>query len=130
MPQHAYPTFSAPVIPGVQRGRKLGVPTFNVRPEDVPPDLRRGIYACFAQLDDDVDHHPAVMHYGPRPVFNDTESCEVHVIGQVVDRQPSRLSVAIVEFIRGVEDYPLPEVLQEQMQSDIAVARAILGIPP
>ncbi|MFA6039086.1 MAG: riboflavin kinase [Candidatus Peribacteraceae bacterium] len=124
------PTFSASVIPGARRGRTIGTPTFNLKLEAIPPGLHHGIYACFAQLDDDVDPLPAVMHYGPRPVFNDTESCEVHIIDRMVDRKPVRLTVAIVDFIREIEDFPIPQVLQAQIASDIEVARAILGILP
>lgn len=130
MPTPHLPTFTARVIPGVQRGRKLGTPTFNFHLEDVPSTLAYGIYACFVHLDDEVNPLPAVMHYGPRPVFKDTVSCEVHVIDELIDRSPKRLTVTVVDQIREVMDFPLTEVLLAQMQSDIAIARNILGLSP
>lgn len=122
------PTFSARTVPGAKRGRKLGTPTINVRLADVPKDLAHGIYACFAQMDDATDPLPAVMHYGPRPVFKDSVSCEVHILDRKITTTPKRLTVAVVEHIRDVADFPLREVLQEQMASDIRVARDILGV--
>ena len=122
-------TFTGRVVPGVRRGRTLKVPTINLDLRDVPGDLPHGIYACFVQLGDEPDPLPAVMHLGPRPVFRDTPSCEVHLLDRSVPSPPGRLTVSVVEHLRDVTDFPVKEVLEEQMQADIAVARDILGVP-
>lgn len=69
------------------------------------------------------------MHYGPRPVFHDTESCEVHLIDASPTRVPVEVTVETVARLRDVRDFPTVEALQEQMDRDIEEARAILQAP-
>lgn len=69
------------------------------------------------------------MHYGPRPVFDDTISCEVHVIDKIVPVPPGTLHVTVRDRMRDVTDFSHQEALLEQIQSDISAARAILGVP-
>lgn len=119
-------SFSANVVPGVQRGRTLGFPTLNLDLDEVPAELDHGIYACFATLEVEEGRQQAVMHYGPRPVFKDTISCEVFVLDRNIQNPPSTVNIEVRERIRDVTDFPLQEVLQDQIEADIAVARAIL----
>lgn len=116
--------FSARVVKGSQRGRLIGSPTLNLDLRDVPSDLRHGIYACTAFLDE--KKRPAVMHYGPRPVFQDTIACEVHVLDIVVPVAPQTLTVSVVKYIREVMDFPHEEGLRKQIRADIEAVRAIL----
>ncbi|MDD4318956.1 MAG: riboflavin kinase [Candidatus Peribacteraceae bacterium] len=127
MPQASAIDFTARVVPGRKRGRTIGTPTINLHLKDVPAELAQGIYACFTWLDD--ERKEAVMHYGPRPVYDDTISCEVHVPGEAIPDAPDALRIHVVAFIRDVTDFPLREVLQEQIKSDIKVAHAILSSP-
>jgi riboflavin kinase/FMN adenylyltransferase len=117
--------FSAHVITGSARGRKLGVPTLNLETNDVPADLQDGIYACFAVIDG--KSYPGAMHNGPRPTFNDTRSCEVHLIDHVLPTAPETVTVNVVERIRDVKAFPTAEALVAEMERDIAAARAILA---
>ena len=66
------------------------------------------------------------MHYGPRPVFKDTVSCELHLIGTTLATPATELDVEIVEFLRPIRDFPSVEDLQEQMEQDIQQAKNIL----
>lgn len=126
MTEHSV-SFTAHVVPGVQRGRTLGYPTMNLDLAAVPASLVHGIYACFVELDDEGTRESAVLHYGPRPVFNDTVSCEVYVLDKTVAVPPTTLTVDIRGRIRDVTNFPLREVMLAQIESDIAVARGILG---
>lgn len=89
--------------------------------------MSEGIYACFVTLHYDGARsegpYPAAMHYGPRPVFHDTVSCEIHVIDVTPSRPPQRIEVQIVARLRDVEDFPSVDALREQMRRDIEEAR-------
>jgi riboflavin kinase / FMN adenylyltransferase len=117
-------TFTAPVIAGAGRGKALGTPTMNVDLSAVPPELEEGIYACFAQIEG--KREPAAMHYGPRPVFKDSTSCEIHLIDRIVVQAPSHVKVEVIARLREVRDFAAPEALVQQMAKDIESARAIL----
>jgi FAD synthase len=127
--------FTAHVIPGSGRGKHLGVPTMNLALEDIPENLSDGIYACTVKRTSDLGRRTsennqwfsAVMHIGPRPVFQDTRSCEVHVIDDVLLNSPQTITVQIIGFLREVRNFPSPHALIEQMEEDIIAARAMLA---
>lgn len=119
--------FTAHVTSGSGRGKRLQVPTINVTLDDVPHELEEGIYACFVELGDEM-YHPASMHYGPRPVFKDTPSCEVHLLDQGIPEVPEIITIHIIEYVRPVRDFPSEAALLEQIASDNAAARAILNV--
>ncbi|MCA9370808.1 MAG: riboflavin kinase, partial [Candidatus Peregrinibacteria bacterium] len=97
--------FTAPVITGSGRGKKLGIPTLNLDTAHVPDTLEEGVYACFARLGENGTRVPAVMHRGTRPTFGDTPSCEVHVLNHIVAIAPRSLVVDVVEKIRDVQKF-------------------------
>jgi len=113
--------FTAKSVPGSGRGASLGCPTINLEISDMPEDLEEGIYACFA----DTQH--AVMHHGPRPVFNDVPSCEIHFLDFEPQSTPEKLDVTIVEKIREIANFESVDALKEKIQEDIERARAILS---
>jgi len=119
-------TFSATAIPGSGRGKALGMPTVNLDLEAVPAELEEGIYACMARINDNTLPHEAVMHYGKRPVFKDTPSCEIHFLDTDLQSDPQSVSVTVVEKIRDVQDFASAEELKAQMNKDCDAARAIL----
>lgn len=116
---------NATVVSGRGRGRAIGVPTINVELTSVPPELERGIYACRITLEG--KRYPGALHYGPRPVFRDTETMEIHIIDTDVKDIPKTVDLEIVGFIRGVENFPDVEALKEAIRSDISASRAMLA---
>ncbi len=122
-------TFTAHIIGGAARGRQIGSPTLNADLSDVPQALGEGIYACFISMDEQTERFPAVMHYGPRPVFADSLTCEIHVLDRQILSPPTLLTVDVVAYIRSVSNFPSTEALQAQIQSDIKAARGILNLP-
>lgn len=116
--------FTAKVVRGSSRGKTIGFPTINVSLDDVPGDLRSGIYACRITLRGTV--YPGALHYGPRPVFNDSPSCEVHIIDSVVDRVPETVDIEIIEYIRDVQNFPDAASLAAQLRRDIDQIRGML----
>jgi riboflavin kinase/FMN adenylyltransferase len=133
--------FTGRVIKGSGRGKELGIPTLNLDLKDIPEELKEGIYAVWV-----IDHTaksqitnlksqndlPAVMHYGERPVFKDTKSCEVHFLQGQEMRSDERntLNVHVVERIRDVQDFDNAEALKRQIASDIRKAKEILTNKP
>jgi riboflavin kinase / FMN adenylyltransferase len=117
--------FTAGVVSGSGRGKNLGTPTLNLNLADVPSSLQEGIYACFATIDGMREQ--AAMHYGPRPVFKDTTSCEVHLLDRTLTSAPASVTVEIIERLRDVQDFPSPAALMDQIARDIERTRAILN---
>ena len=115
---------NARTIAGAGRGKGLGIPTINIDLGAVPNSLAHGIYACWIILDS--KKFMGAMHYGPRPVFKDTDALEVHIIGEKVMSVPETVDVEIIGFIRDVADFPSPEALVAQIEMDICIAKGIL----
>lgn len=117
--------FNARTRTGAGRGKEIGAPTINMRLEDVPADMQEGIYACWAHVDG--RWIAGALHYGPRPVFKDTLSCEVHLLDVTVESLPERIDVQTVGYIRPVMDFPSPVELVARIQDDVAQTRAMLA---
>ncbi len=115
----------AKTVSGRGRGKGLGVPTINIDLAAVPDDLAHGIYACRITLDGTV--YPGAMHYGPRPVFKDSDAFEVHIIEGTVEDVPETATVEIVGYIREVQDFASPAELVARIQKDIVEARGMLS---
>lgn len=128
MTSHLPLHFRARVIRGSGRGKGLGVPTINLDLRDVPSALQEGIYAARATIDGQPGSIPAAMHYGPRPVFRDAASCELHLLNLLIDEVPAALDVDAVEYIRDVQDFPSPEAMMKEIENDISRIRAVLGL--
>lgn len=116
--------FIANIIQGAGRGRKIGAPTINIRLEDIPSSIEEGIYAGWINIDE--TWCPAAIHYGPRPVFKDSRAFEVHVLDRTIDTPPSSATIALVQRLRDVQDFPSTEALMAQIHDDIGQTRDIL----
>jgi FAD synthase len=93
---------------------------------DVPKELPEGIFACRARVNG--TSYDAAMHHGPRPVFKDTPSCEVHLLDATLEESPDDADIEVVEYLREVRDFASPDELRQQMLRDIDQARAILRV--
>lgn len=116
--------FSARVITGRGRGRTLDVPTLNLDLRDVPPGLPDGLFAGRSTIDGIA--YAATIHHGSRPTFNDTRSCEVHVIDASIPSPPGTLDIEIIELLRPIAKFPSAEALTEQMHEDMRRTKEIL----
>lgn len=117
--------FSARTVRGAGRGRGLKVPTINMDLSDAPKSLEHGIYVCRVGLDG--KSYDGALHYGPRLVFNDSESLEVHVLDSHIDDVPERIDIVILARIRDVRDFPDAEALKAAIADDIRITRGILA---
>ncbi len=117
-------SFSAQVISGRGRGTTLGTPTINIDLNDVPSTLEEGIYAGWAKTGQ--QWQKAAIHYGPRPVFKDTPSFEVHILGGEPEFVPDILEIYMLNRLREVRDFPSTEALMQQIERDVEESHAML----
>jgi riboflavin kinase/FMN adenylyltransferase len=97
----------------------------NLDTTQVSTDLQEGVYAVLAEVEGVV--HRAVMHYGPRPVFGDSLSCEVHLIDSVIEHAPDAITVTPAGRMRDVQHFASPDDLKMQIALDIAQAKEMLS---
>ena len=115
---------------GDKRGRELGFPTANVHvPGDVllPGD---GIYAGW-YLRPDGSRHATAISLGRRPTFYDdqTESLlEAYLLDFEGDLYGEEARVEFVTHLRDELRFDSVDALVEQMQADVAHARAALQV--
>lgn len=115
------------VVHGAGRGVKLGYPTANLEQIDtlLPAE---GIYAGSAPADG--RRWPAAISIGPNPTFNDGRlKVEVYLIGFQGDLYDRFLEVEFVSRLRDVVRFDRVESLVEQMERDVAAARALVPNP-
>ena len=68
-----------------------------------------------------------MLHYGPRPTFDDSPSLEVHLLG--FSGEVSRLRVRFLSHLREVRVFAGPESLKLQLERDVAQARELAAFP-
>jgi riboflavin kinase/FMN adenylyltransferase len=113
--------FEGEVMPGDRRGRKLGMPTANLVPDDRLVHPGHGVYAAWAH------GHPAAVNVGVRPMFETGRGLliEAYLIDFEGDLYGQTLRIAFLERMRGERRFDSTETLIEQMQKDVEQAREI-----
>lgn len=112
------------VSPGDQRGRTIGIPTANIRPEQVMP--ANGVYAGLA-TGEDGRTYPAAINVGTRPTFEGLECrCEVHLISYEgeIGRYGWSMMVEFTAFLRPEMKFASIEEIVAQIRRDIARVEA------
>lgn len=120
---------------GDQRGRLLGFPTANLRPDPQKLLPANGVYVVRARVQDstisdsetDSAVYNGVANIGVRPTFNGKERLvEVHLLDVTLDLYDTYLSVEFIEHLRAEQRFPGVEALKTQIASDIQRANEIL----
>ncbi len=124
-----YPWFlSGTVIHGDKRGRELGFPTANLKP-DPSCRLRHGIYAVRAAVGG--RRFDGVASFGRRPMFDaGTVLLEIFLFDFSGDLYGAPMDVAFIGFLRDEAKFASAEELIRQMQEDARLAREVLGRAP
>jgi riboflavin kinase/FMN adenylyltransferase len=117
---------SGEVVPGDARGRTLGFPTLNVRPDSarklLPPD---GVYAV--QVITSRGRFGGMMNLGGRPTFGDDErTIEAHLFDGAGDFYGDRVSVEFVRRLRDIRKFDGVDALRAQLAADERDARRAL----
>ncbi|HEX9036976.1 MAG TPA: riboflavin kinase [Ktedonobacterales bacterium] len=127
-----YPyTVTGEVIGGDRRGRLLGYPTANLRPDPSKIIPANGIYAARVRLPgDDAPCQPAVVSIGVRPTFgaDNRRLIEAHLLDATLDLYGATIEVEFVAFLRPEVRFESVEALIEQMDRDSDQSRRLLGV--
>ncbi|GCE06215.1 bifunctional riboflavin kinase/FAD synthetase [Dictyobacter aurantiacus] len=124
------------VVHGDERGRLLGFPTANIRPEKhklLPPN---GVYAVGVTIYDNASGdsveastvYNGVINIGIRPTFNGKERLvEVHLLDVTMDLYDKYLRVEFIERLRGEQRFSGIDALKNQISMDVQQTRQILA---
>lgn len=117
---HPY-AVTGPVLRGAGRGRGLGFPTANLRPDRaliLPP----GVY--IAQATWSGGRAPAVVNVGYRPTFDENEYwVEAFLLDFDGDLYDQTLTLRFIERIRAERKFESVEALRRQVAADIQAGR-------
>jgi riboflavin kinase/FMN adenylyltransferase len=122
-------SISGEVVSGEGRGRKLGIPTANLKisKERVVPGA--GVYACLATYQGKT--YPAVTNIGVRPTFEDqpvAPRVESHLLDFHQDIYGEMISLSFEARLRGEMRFQSVDALVAQINSDIETAREVLTV--
>lgn len=114
------------VVRGEARGRALGFPTINVRPESerklLPPD---GVYAV--DVVTSRGRFGGMMNLGGRPTFGDERrALEAHLFDAEGDFYDDTVRVTLITRLRDTMRFAGPDALRAQLTADAHAARAAL----
>lgn len=106
------------VVPGAQRGQRLGFPTANLSTDNelVPPT---GVYATAADVAG--TRWPAVTNIGVRPTFETggAVTIETHVLGLTQDLYGAPLSLSFIQRLRDERRFADVDALKAQIEADV-----------
>ncbi len=114
------------VIHGDKRGKQLGFPTANIKPQNPKKIIpKRGVYAVWLRVDD--EYYSGMMNIGVRPTFQgDTETLEVHIFDFNQNIYGKDIQIQFVERIREEKNFDGLDRLIHQLNTDKADAMNIL----
>ncbi len=121
-------TIQGKVVHGHHRGKGLGFPTANIKPEPKihPPT---GVYAVYCRTSSGVA--PGVMNIGFNPTFKDRKvSYEVHILDYDGDLYGEFVKVYFLDRLRSEKSFSGPDELKEQIAKDVQRARGMLTVLP
>lgn len=115
------------VIHGDKRGKEIGYPTANIKPEDkrkiIPKD---GVYAVGLRYEG--RWYKGMMNIGTRPTFDDSQrTLEVHIFDFNEDLYGKEVQVRFVKRIRNEKKFSGKEELVSQLEEDEKTAKEILS---
>ena len=118
---------SGTVLRGAGRGRALGFPTANLRP-DRPLLLAPGVYAARAVWG--AGGADAVVNVGYRPTFGENQYwIEAYIFDFSGDLYDQALTLEFVHRIRPEMRFPGVDALKKQIAADMDTARRLLRAP-
>jgi len=120
------------VVTGAARGRRLGFPTANLRPEDPRKMLPFGVFGGFVRFPDvpEAPPHPAVTNLGLRPTFHEAPpepSVEIHLLDWDGDLYDRPLTFEFHRFIRSERKFDGLDALKAQIAEDVGGWKEMAG---
>jgi riboflavin kinase/FMN adenylyltransferase len=124
---HLY-SLHGPVIHGDGRGRTIDVPTANIAYSHQKMIPAKGIYACWAYLND--KKYLAAINIGTNPTFTpdkETPNVEAHMLDFRGELYGEDVRLEFVERLRDELRFNSVDALLEQIWKDVEMTRKILG---
>lgn len=116
---------SGAVVPGVGRGKQMGIPTANLQP-DHPDKLIPPIAVYAVAVEYQGKFWPGALGIGTRPTFGESgRTIEVHLAGFSGDLYGQTLTLHFLKRLRGEERYPGVKELKQQMQKDVLASEKV-----
>ena len=121
---HPY-VLTGTVVPGKQLGRRLGIPTANLRLPEEAAVPKFGVYACRCIIDDEA--YPAVTNVGTRPTVEGrgitVEPWILDYSGALYGRD---ITLEFYRFLRREQKFPDLDALKTQIREDAEMTREYL----
>lgn len=125
------------VLPGAQRGRKMGFPTANISPR-AGMMVPHGVYTSHLRVLEGPDAlsgrlFPSITNVGTRPTVSESgeANAETFVLGELsegADLYGMRVEVVLGSFLRPEQKFPSQETLKAQVMQDLQAAREKHGL--
>ena len=115
---HEYPIFGT-VIEGKKRGKKIGIPTANLKPTPGKCIPKNGVYSSSIIINE--KKYPSITNIGTNPTYNNKEtSIETHILNDFnTTIYNKNVLVLLKHFIREEIKFESNEALIEQIKKDI-----------
>lgn len=106
------------VVHGDKRGKEIGFPTANIKPEHVNKIIPKdGVYAVNIRIDE--NWYGGMMNIGTRPTFEGTvQTLEVHIFDFDEDIYGKEIQVRFINRIRNEKKFSGKEELIDQLKED------------
>jgi len=113
------------VVPGANRGAKMGFPTANLDIDTEQAIPTEGVYATLAYINDKA--YNSMTYVGASPTFDDSRSIiEVFILDYSGDLYGNELKIDVIERLRGGKQFDTIEKLKQQITADIEKGRVLL----
>lgn len=121
---HPY-VLTGTVVPGKQLGRRLGIPTANLRLPEEAAVPKFGVYACRCRIDGAT--YPAVTNVGTRPTVEGRGiTVEPWILDYSGDLYGRDITLEFYRFLRREQKFPNLDALKAQIREDAEMTREYL----
>ncbi|MEO5666968.1 MAG: bifunctional riboflavin kinase/FAD synthetase [Bdellovibrionota bacterium] len=118
-------SYTGEVVHGAARGRTIGIPTANIKPEAGRCLPKNGVYVTVSSTHDGRTF-PSITNVGVKPTIaggNHELSLETHLLDFEGDLYGNHLTVEFRDRVRDEKRFSSIQELSEQIHKDIAFAR-------
>ncbi len=121
---HPY-VLTGTVVPGKQLGRRMGIPTANLRLPEEAAVPKFGVYACRCRIDGAA--YPAVTNVGTRPTVEGRGiTVEPWILDYSGDLYGRDITLEFYRFLRREQKFPDLDALKAQIREDAEMTREYL----
>ena len=113
------------VVEGNRLGKKIGIPTANIEPENKEKIVPSGgVYAGWAEHEGKRIN--AVVHIGPRPTFDiEKETIEAHLLEFSENLYGKKIRLGFIRKLRDILRFGTLDELTNQIKNDIETTKKI-----